>query len=70
MKTTVTNQKVINLINRAFDADGYLVNPKSRKNQKEARELLDGNESFYGETVNGYEAHNCLLIIANPNTSL
>jgi len=70
MKTTTTNQQAINLINRAFDADGYLVNAKSRKNQTEAKQLLESGIDFYGELVNGCDTHNCLLIIAYPNKSL
>ena len=70
MKTTTTNQQAISLINRAFDADCYLVNAKSRKNQMEAKQLLDSGIDFYGELVNGCDTHNCLLIIAYPNKSL
>jgi len=70
MKTTTTNPQAINLINRSFDVDGYLVNAKSRKNQIEAKQLLDGGIDFYGELVNGLDTHNCLLIIAYPNKSL
>ena len=70
MTTTATNQQVISLINRAFNSDGYLINPKSKKNQKEAKMILESEVSYYGETVNGFEVHNCLLIIAYPNKSL
>jgi hypothetical protein len=70
MKTTTTNQQAINLINRAFDSDGYLVNPKSRKNQKEAKELLNSEYDFYDELVNGFDTHICLLIIAYPNKQI
>jgi hypothetical protein len=70
MKTTTTNQQAISLINRAFDSDGYLVNPKSRKNQTEAKQLLESGIDFYGELVNGCDTHNCLLIIAYPNKDL
>jgi hypothetical protein len=72
MKTTVTNQQVIALINRAFDPKGFLVKSKRRRNQKEAREILENEneESYYGKLVNGLEAHNCLLIIAYPDHSL
>jgi len=69
MKTTTTNKQAINLINRAF-TDGYLINPKSRKNQTEAKQLLASGIDFYGELVNGYDTHNCLLIIAYPNKIL
>jgi hypothetical protein len=70
MKTTTTNKQAINLINKAFDADGYLVNAKSRKNQTEAKQLLESGIDFYGELVNGCDTHNCLLIIAYPNKCL
>ncbi len=70
MKTTTTNQQAINLINKAFDFDGYLVNAKSRKNQTEAKRLLESGIDFYGELVNGCDTYNCLLIIAYPNKSL
>lgn len=70
MKTTTTNQQVIKLINKAFDINGYLVNAKSRKNQTEAKQLLESDIDFYGELVNGCDIHNCLLIIAYPNKSL
>jgi hypothetical protein len=68
--TTTTNQQVINLINRALDAHGYLIKAKSRKNQMEAKQLLESGIDFYGELVNGFHTHNCLLIIAYPNKSL
>jgi hypothetical protein len=70
MKTTVTNQQVISLINRAFNVDGFLVNPKSKKNQKEAIAFLESEVSVYGQTVNGFDAHTCLLIIAYPNSAI
>lgn len=68
--TTTINQQAVNLINKAFDADGYLVNAKSRKNQNEAKQLLESGISFYGESVNGYDIHNSLLIIAYPNSQI
>jgi hypothetical protein len=70
METTTTNKQAINLINRAFDADGYLLNAKNRKNQNEAKQLLESGISFYGELVNGFDTHNCLLIIAYPNRQI
>jgi hypothetical protein len=70
MKTTTTNQQAINLINRAFDSDGYLVNPKSRKNQQEAKDLLNNGLDSYDGLVNGCDTHNCLLIIAYPNKQI
>jgi hypothetical protein len=69
MTTTATSNQVINLINRSFDADGFLINPKSKKNQKEAIALLK-TENVYGQTVNGFDAHTSLLIIAYPNISI
>jgi hypothetical protein len=69
-RTTTTNQQVINLISRAFDNNGYLVNAKSRKNQNEAKELIESGVDFYGELVNGFDTYNCLLIIAYPNKTL
>ena len=70
MKTTTTNQQAINLINRAFDLDGFLVNAKSRKNQKEAKQLLESGINFYGESVNGFDTYNSLLMIAYPNQQI
>lgn len=70
IKTTTINQQVINLINKAFDANGYLVNEKSSKNKTEAKQLLESGIDFYGELVNGFDVHNSLLIIAYPNKSL
>lgn len=74
MKTTSTNKQIIDLINRAFDSEGYLINPKSRKNQMEAKRILHG-DSYDADVegydlVNGHEVHNSLLVIAYPNTSL
>lgn len=69
-KTTTTNKEVIALITRAFDSDGCLINPNNRKNKKEAKSFLDGDVSFYGEKVNGYDTHTCLLIIAYPNSDI
>jgi hypothetical protein len=70
MATTTTNQQVINLINKAFDNDGFLINPKSRKNQNKAKQLLECGIDFYGQLINGFDIHNCLLIIAYPNKSI
>jgi len=66
----MANQQVIDLINRAFDVNGYLLNPKSRKNQNEAKQLIESGVDYYGQLVNGFEVHNCLLIIAYPNKNL
>ena len=67
MKTTVTNQEVINLINASFDIDGFLIVKGKNARQKKAIEILESEVSYYGEYVNGFDAHNCLLIIAYPN---
>jgi len=69
MKTTITNQKVIDLITRAFDANGFLIHPTSRKNQNEAKAFLESHEFEY-EEVNGLDIHDSLLIIAYPNKSI
>ena len=68
--TTSTNEKLINLINRAFDENGILIDINSRKNKREANELLESGVSFYGETVNEYDAHISLLVIAYPNKKI
>jgi hypothetical protein len=70
MKTTTINQQVISLITKAFDSNGLLINAKSKKNQNEAKSILSQDNSFYGQLVNGYDVHNCLLIIAYPNKSI
>ena len=80
MKTTCTNAQVVSLISRAFDADGMLVGNGKRKNQVEARAILAENEGKYSDdtsrtygvndTVNGYDVHASLLIIAYPNKAI
>lgn len=70
MNKQVTNQQVIDLINRAFDADGRLVNPKSKRNQAQARSFLDSGVNYSGRIVDGYDAHISLTIIAYPNKSI
>ena len=67
---TSTNEKLITLINRAFDENGILIDINSRKNKREAKELLESGVSFYGETVSGYDAHISLLVIAYPNKKI
>lgn len=67
MKTTATNKELINLINMAIDSNGFLINPKSQKNKTVAQKLLNSGINFYDETVNGFNAHDALLIIAFPN---
>lgn len=76
MKTTCQNEQVVSLINRSFDSDGMIVRKGSRKAQKEAREILASNEGKYSndasrtygenDTVNGYDVHGSLLILAYP----
>lgn len=68
--TPCTNEQVVSLITRAFDADGMLVSNGKRKNQKEARAILDSGVNVYNTYVNGCDAHDCLLIIAYPNRTL
>ncbi len=73
MKTTTTNQQVINLINRAYDNYGMLIAPNSRKNKNEAKAILEAdfyNEELAYSEVNGYQVHTSLLHIAYPNTDI
>lgn len=69
MKTTIKDPKIINLISRAFDSDGYLINPKNRKNIEEARFILASN-NYYDELIHGWNVQDCLTIIAYPNKTL
>lgn len=64
-----TNNQVVALVTRAFDADGMLVSKGKRNNQKEARAILDSGADTSGY-VGGYEAHTSLLIIAYPNAAI
>lgn len=66
----VTTTQAISLINRAFDANGFLINPKSKKNQNEARAILESDLNLYGKTVNGFDAHVCMLVIAYPDQAI
>jgi len=68
--TTYTTSHVADLINRAFDANGYLVNPKSRRNQTEAKAILNSGLNLYGRMVDGFDAHTSLLMIAYPNQTI
>jgi hypothetical protein len=72
MKNKATNQEVINLINASFDADGSPIKKGSRARSKKAIEILENREKYYNDydTVNGFDVHNCILIIAYPNTDL
>jgi hypothetical protein len=62
-------QEITNLINRCFDANGFLINPNSRKNQKEARQILNSDD-YRCETDLDYNQHDSLLIIAYPNKDI
>jgi hypothetical protein len=62
--------QAINLIKKAFDNNGYLINPNSIKNQLAAKKILDSGCELYDKTYNGWNIHNCLLIIAYPNKSI
>ena len=66
----VTTTQAISLINRAYDANGFLINPKSKKNQNEARAILESDLNLYGKTVNGFDAHVCMLVIAYPDQAI
>lgn len=67
---TYTTAQAIEFINRAFDADGFLVNPKSKKNQAKAQAILDSGLSLYGKKADGYDAHASLLMIAYPDQAI
>jgi hypothetical protein len=67
--TPCTNDQVVSLVSRAFDADGMLVSKGKRNNQKEARAILDSGADTSGY-VGRYEAHTSLLIIAYPNKAI
>jgi hypothetical protein len=64
-----TNDQVVALVNRAFDADGMLVSKGKRKNQAEARAILDTGADTSGY-VGRYEAHTSVLVIAYPNKAI
>lgn len=67
--TPCTNDQVVALVTRAFDANGMLVSKGKRKNQAEARAILDSGADTSGY-VGRYEAHTSLLIIAYPNKEI
>jgi hypothetical protein len=67
--TPCTNDQVVALVTRAFDADGKLVSKGKRNNQKEARAILDSGADTTGY-VGRYEAHTSVLIIAYPNKAI
>jgi hypothetical protein len=69
-KTTCTNQQAVNLINRAFNEDGFLINPNSRKNISDAKQILENATDIAYTLVNGCETWDCLLIIAYPNRDI
>jgi hypothetical protein len=70
MKTTITNQEAKDLINSCFDSQGFLINPKSRKNKAAAQAIIDSGYTGYGELLDGFSVCDSLFIIANPNKSL
>jgi mitochondrial fission protein ELM1 len=73
MKTNTTNQQVIKLINRAYNNDGMLINPNSRRNKNEAKAILEAdfyNDEIGYSEVNGYQVHTSLLHIAYPNNDI
>ncbi len=80
LHTTCQNEQVTALVNRAFDADGMLVSKGKRNNQKEARAILAENAGKYSndtsrtygenDTVNGFDVHDSLLIIAYPTRQI
>jgi len=70
MKTTITDSKIINLISKSFDSNGFLVSPNNRTNQRKARVALESGVNYYGEYFNGCDVSDLLLIIAYPNKSL
>lgn len=67
--TPCTNDQVISLVNRAFDTDGMLLSKGKRKNQAEARAILESGADTSGY-VGKFEAHTSLLIIAYPNREI
>ena len=69
-KTTTKNKKVLTLISKAFNNNGYLIDPDNEENQNEAKKILDGKTSFYGQKINGCDTHTCLLIIAYPSADI
>ena len=58
------------LIDKSFDSEGYLINPKSHKNINEAKSLLNSEVSFYNTYHNGKDISVCLTVIAYPNSSI
>lgn len=70
MRTSITSKKVIKLINRAFDSEGSLINPKSKKNINEAKSILESGIDYYNKYLNDYDVYNCLLIIAYPDKEI
>ena len=68
--STYTTAEAIEFIRLAFDADGFLIKPKSRKNKATARAILDSGLNLYQVYVDGYDAHISMMIIANPNQAI
>ncbi len=67
--TPCQNEQAVALVTRAFDTDGMLVSKGKRKNQKEARAILERGADTSGY-VGRYEAHTSVLIIAYPNAAI
>ena len=72
MTNSSKDQEVINLINAAFDVDGSPIKKGKIARQKIALEMLENRENYYNDydTVNGFDVHNCICIIAYPNRDL
>ena len=68
--STYTIEEAIEFIRSAFDNDGFLIHPTSRKNKAKARAILDSGLNLYQVYVDGYHAQDSMLIIAYPNTML
>jgi hypothetical protein len=68
--STYTTAEAIEFIRLAFDADGFLIKPKSRKNKATARAILDSGLNLYQVYVDGYHAHDAMLIIAYPDRDI
>ena len=69
-QTNTKMNEVTTLIRKAFNAEGYLVSPKSRKNQQAAKSALESGVDYSKQTLDGYNVHASLLIIAYPTQSI
>ena len=68
--TTVENKEVINLIRASFSSNGMIIAKGKAARQAKANQILSSEVSYYGKMVDGYDAHSCLLMIANPNANI